>query len=145
MGTAGYTTEVSKGGTPTAMVDEAMSLVSGFTYEIVDNAKQVWDRDTVPTFEDGGSPIAAIDIVSINYLLGQVTLVGAPAGAVTVSGNYIPIAYIAGATTYNVNLTLNVLVDTPLNTNVGFQTKQQGLIDAVIGVERFDEVYYAGE
>ncbi len=140
MSTPGYLTKVNKGGTSTAMLDEAMSVVSGNTYAIDDTTKEVWDRDVVPTFEDNGVPIPTGDIDNIDYLQGQVTFTGAKTGPITVSGNFIPIACIAGANTYNVNMSSSVLVNTDFCTNNGFQTKDTGLIDVVIGVERFDDL-----
>lgn len=140
MSTPGYLTKVNKGGTPTAMVDEAMTVTTGNTYEIDDATKAVWDTDVLPTFEDNGVPVPAGDIVSINYLFGRVTFTGARTEPITVSGNFIPIACIAGANTYNVNMSLSVLTDTEFCTNVGFQTKVGALIDVVIGIERFDDL-----
>ncbi len=139
MSTPGFLTNVNKGGTPTSMTDEAMSLESGNTFVIDDSTKAVFDRDTTPTFEDNGVPISAGDILSVNFLFGKVTFTASKTGPITVSGNFIPIAKVAGANTFNVNMSTNVLVDTEFD-NDGFQTKFPGLIDVVIGLERFDDL-----
>jgi hypothetical protein len=94
-GIAGYNMKIKKGGTPTALTDEPMQLVSGKTYQITDSAKRVFDLDTALVFEDDGTPVDADDIEKIDYLWGEVTFVSGytVTGAITAaSGNYLPLA-----------------------------------------------------
>ena len=90
-GFAGYVAVLRQGGTPTAMVDEPMTLVSGQTYQITDTARRILDYGAVVTVEDNAVDQTA-EVVAIDYLNGTITfdagyVVTAP---VTISGNYIP-------------------------------------------------------
>jgi hypothetical protein len=90
-GYPGYVTKLLKPGTSTAMAAEAMTLVSGKTYQITNAAKRIIDRSILPTVFDGGVDHTA-DVLSIDYLFGKVTFKAAyaPAGAITITGNYLP-------------------------------------------------------
>jgi hypothetical protein len=100
---AGHLATVNMTGTSTAMSAEACSLVSGKTYQIDNTAKRIIDPDVAVVVDDGGSPVSASDIESIDYLFGKVTFVGSytPSGAITIDANYLPVAAVAYAKEYS--------------------------------------------
>ncbi len=132
-GFAGYLAEIKRVGTATAFTAEDMSLVSGKTYVIDDDAKSIWDRSeaTMDILDTGGS-IDASDILSIDYLFGMVTFVSSftPSGAVTATGKNFPVAAAGCANGYTLTMTANALDTTCFNTaqaNGGLRTYDAGL------------------
>jgi hypothetical protein len=128
---ATYAGIVKVAGGATAFTGEAMSLVSGKTYQIDDTAKRVWDGDTAVTVYDGGSPVAANDIESIDYLRGIVIFDASytVGGAVTVDGDYLPLLDVTKVRSYNWSGVCELLDDTCFDT-AGERTRIPGLIDA---------------
>ena len=124
-GFAGYVASVLRNGTSTATTGEAMSLVSGTTYQIDDTAKRILDKDSTITFYDGASALDAADIESIDYLFGTVTLVAAPSGAVTVDANFFPTASLGCSNSFSLTQTSDTTDTTCFETasvNGGFAT-----------------------
>jgi hypothetical protein len=113
-GFAGYIADLYMSGTTTAMAAEPMALVSGKTYQVTNTAKRTFDPAVALSFFDGGTPISAANILNVDYLWGRVTFVGGftPAGAVTVTGNYLPLATIARANSFTLTQTANAVDDT---------------------------------
>lgn len=146
MALAGYLTTVKASGTSTAMADEAMTNTTGFSYQMNDLTKRVWDRDVVPTFEDlGESPqvILAADVLSIDYLFGVVTFASAKTEPVVLkTGNFMPMTTIAGAHSYNLGQGGDVLDDTEfgLANNNGARQRILGIRDVSLSVSRWDQV-----
>lgn len=122
-GFAGYVAKIYKSGTPTALNDEPMSLVSGKTYQVTDTAKRCFDRNTAITFEDNGSPVSANDIAEIDWLFGRVTFATGytVTGPVTVTGNYLPLTQVARANAFTLTQTANPIDDTDFETAQGNQ------------------------
>lgn len=120
-GYAGYLAEIYKTGTPTAMSDEAMELVAGKTYQVTASAKRCFDRNAALAFEDGGTPITSGNIESIDYLFGQVTFASGytPTGAITVDGNYLPMANIGTAKEFTLTQTAQTIDETDFATAQG--------------------------
>lgn len=130
-GFAGYIVSLKKAGTPVALSDEPMSLVSGNTYVITDKDKRIIDLDTAVTVEDDGSDETA-EIESINYMTGEITFNSgyAVTGPVTISGKYIPVSEIAGAKTFTLTQTAETIDETDIPTaraNDGYMVFSQGL------------------
>jgi len=114
-GFAGYVAVLKKGGTPTAMTAEAMTLVSGKTYKITNAVKNFWDHTVTPTFTDNAVPVPPGDIESIDYLFGRVTFTAGHtiAGAIVLAtGTYIPMTQIARGTGFNLTQTADMVDDT---------------------------------
>jgi hypothetical protein len=132
-GFAGYLATIMKQGTPTAMTDEAMSVVTGKTYQVTTAGKRMFDRNAALTFKhDSGTTIAASDIESVNYLFGRVTFVSGftPTGSVTVTGNYLPLAAVGCANEFTLNQTANANDVTCMDTaqaNNGHRIYEYGL------------------
>jgi len=134
-GVAGYKATLKMKGTPTALTDHPISPVTGKTCRITDVSKSVWDRSTALTFKDGGVAIPAANIVSINYLFGEVTFTAgttftAGGTALTVTGSYLPMAQVCK---FN-NMTLTMQTDTidktdscEANINGGYRVYDPGL------------------
>ncbi len=148
-GTAGYLTTVKRGGTPTALADEPMTEIGGSpndTFQVTDTTRRILDRTVVPTFEDTGvSPqdIPVSDVLTIDYLFGIVTFVTGKIGPVVVkTGNFIPLQFIAGAHSYNLNQAGDVLDDTTFEkaeANNGKRTRILGIRDVSLSVDRWWE------
>lgn len=137
-GFSGYLAEIKKIGTPVSFTAEAMTLVSGKTYQIDDATKEIWDRSeaTMDILDSGGS-IAAVDILNIDYLFGRVTFVASftPSGAVTATGEYFPTAAIGKANTYSMTMTAESIDETDFTTaqgNSGTKIFQPGLRSVAI-------------
>ena len=131
-GFAGYQAKVLQQGTSTAFTGEVFSLVSGKTYTIDDDTKEIWDRTVSLDFLDGVTPIVEADILNVDYLFGSVTFVASftPAGVVSADGNYYPTAAIAGASSYTLTQTADTKQTTDFDTaqtNGGFHTFLPGL------------------
>lgn len=131
-GFAGYIVALLKGGSPTTMTDEAMSLVSGKTYRITASTKRVIDHATAVVVEDGGTPVDAEDILEIDYLMGKVTFQAGytVGGSVTLTGKYIPMTAMAGAKNFTLTQTAAAIDNTDIPTakaNGGYRTFEVGL------------------
>lgn len=131
-GFAGYVADLRITGTPVAMVGEAMSLVTGKTYQVTLAARRSFDPAAAITVYDGGTPVVAADIASIDYLFGRVTFaVGyTVSGAVTVDASYLPLSTIARASGFTLTQTTDSVDDTDFETaqaNDGHRVYKAGL------------------
>jgi hypothetical protein len=130
-GFAGYVAKLKKSGTSTTFTTEAMSLVSGKTYEIADATKDVWDRSVVPSVYADAVLVNASNIESIDYLFGRVTFISTytPAGAVTVSGKYLPMAEISKINSFTLTQTAAIIdkTDFALARTTGYRSFDPGL------------------
>lgn len=136
-GVAGYNATIKKGGTPTVLTDEPMVLVSGKTYQITNTAKRLVDLASSVTVKDGATNVTA-QVQSIDYLNGLVTFLNTftPAGSITLSGNYIPLATLAKARGFSATQTAAEIDTTTLEVaqaNGGFRTFDPGL--RTVGLE----------
>jgi hypothetical protein len=109
-GYAGYNATIKKHGTSTSMTTEAMTLVSGKTYQIDAAAKQIWDRATAITVFDNAVDHTA-DVASIDWLFGKVTFDSAytVTGPVTITGNYFPTVALALANSFTLTQTAEAI------------------------------------
>lgn len=132
-GFAGYVAKILKAGTPTAMTTEPMSQVGAtLTYRVTAPAKRVLDPADTYVINDDGTPVDAEDIANINYLFGEVTFVSGytVAGAITITGDYLPTAVMGKANSYTLQQTAEAVETTDFNTaqgNNGHRTFQPGL------------------
>jgi len=130
-GYAGYQVKILKSGSTTAMTTEAMSLVSGKTYQITATAKRVMDRAVTTNVFDNGVNHNA-DVESIDWLFGRVTFASGytVTGPVTITGSYFPMAVVGCANEYTLTQTANAIDDTCIDTapsNSGHRTFDYGL------------------
>lgn len=130
-GVGGYAATIKKSGTSTAMTAEACALVSGKTYQITNTAKRVIDYEAALTVLDNAVDHTA-DVVSIDYLTGQVTFSSGytVTGPVTVTGNYLPLAFLAKARGFSVTQTAAEIDTSDLESssqNGGWRTFDPGL------------------
>ena len=136
-----YSFTLKKSGTSTAMTDEAMSNTTGNSYKIDAAAKEIFDRDADFVFKDGGSVIAVGSIASIDYLSGTVTLTGAASGAVTVTGNYIPVTASIDATTASLEMNAELEETTSVNSGANnYKTRTPKLKDVSISISSYYDV-----
>lgn len=110
MATAGYSAKLYRSGTSTSMTAEATTLVTGKTYRITNAAKRMLDPAIAVVVDDGGSPVSASDILSIDYLHGLVTFDPSytVSGAITFDANYLPLSQIADV--YNASFSTSVMM-----------------------------------
>ena|SRR3990167_2445317 len=139
MGDAAYNTKVKISGVSTAMTSQAMTLVSGNTYQINSTARRVWNPDGTFAFTDLGSTIAASNISSIDYLFGKVTFATGKTTVALASGTYLPVANVLGAQSYTLNLGRALLDDTDF-TSTGWISRIPGLLDASVSITRWDDL-----
>ncbi len=132
-GFSGYLAEIKQQDVSTAMTAEAMTLESGKTYFITDDAKSIWDRSEA-TFDilDNAVSVADADIESVDYLFGRVTFVPAyvPTTPITVTGNFFTTKALAQANTYNLAMTAETIDESTFNTaqaNGGYRIFTPGL------------------
>jgi hypothetical protein len=118
-GFAGYLAEIKRVGTPVTFTAEAMSLVSGKTYEIDDATKAIWDRsEATMDILDNGVSVAAADIESIDYLFGRVTFVSSytPTTPITATGKSFPVSAAGCSNSYTLTMSCDAIDNTCFNT-----------------------------
>ncbi len=118
-GFAGYIAELKAVGSTTGFTTEAMTVVTGKTFQIDDAAKEIWDRSVTLVIWDNGAPVAAADIENVDYLFGRVTFTDAYTvlGSITAnSGSYFPTASMGCAQSYNLTMTADAIDETCFNT-----------------------------
>ncbi len=120
-GFAGYVAEIKKQGTPTSMTDEATTLVSGKTYQIDDVARRVIDRNSTIIIDDNSAPVAAANILNVDYLFGRVTFVSGYSviGSITITGDFMPLSAVGKANTYNLTMTAESIDESDFTTVQG--------------------------
>ena len=139
MSSAGYNAKLYRSGTSTSMTAEATTLVTGKTYRITNAAKRMLDPGSAVTVDDGGVPIASVNIESIDYLHGIIVLDAGytPGGAITVDANYLPLSQIADVYTSSVSTSVTMLDDTVYeDTGV---SRKAGLKDISGSFSAYDE------
>lgn len=132
-GFAGYLAEIKQVGTATTFTAEAMSVVSGLTYQIDDATKSIWDRsEATMDILDNAVSVAAADIESIDYLFGKVTFVSgySVTGPITATGKYFPVSTVGCANAYTLTMTADTIDTSCFSTaqaNGGYRTYIPGL------------------
>lgn len=114
-GYSGYSAIIRKGGTPTAMTDEAMSLVSGKTYVVTAATKRIIDFATAVVVEDNNVD-RTTEVESIDFMFGTVTFKSTytVTGAVTITAAYIPASQICAMNKYSLTQTAEAVDTTDL-------------------------------
>ncbi len=132
-GFSGYLAEIKKVGTATTFTAEAMSLVSGKTYQIDDSTREIWDRsEATMDILDNAVSVADADILNIDYLFGRVTFVASytPTTPITATGKYFPTAAIGKANSYSMTMTAESIDETDFTiaqSNSGTKVFKPGL------------------
>jgi hypothetical protein len=131
-GFAGYNAKILKTGASTVMTDEAMTLVSGKTYQITNALHRVLNRTVAVVVEDNNVAVSAANIESIDYLFGRVTFVSGytPTGPITITGAWLATAVVGCANSYTLNQTAEAVDNTCMDTaqaNAGHRTYEYGL------------------
>ena len=143
MAVASYKTIIKLSGTTTVFTSEAMSSSTASNqHQISDDAKRVWDRDTVPVIRQSSlaAIVPAAQISNIDYLFGKITFASSTQGTpITASGTYLPLASVAGSHTYQLNHIGGLLDDTAFE-STGWRTHKQGIRDVNITLSRWDSL-----
>ena len=107
---AGWQTTLKIGGTPTAMVAEATSVLADDSAgrhrrQITNATKRLLDPGSAVTVKDGGVAVASADVYAIDYLFGIVTFASGYVigGAITFDASYVPLLTIAEGRAYKLN------------------------------------------
>jgi hypothetical protein len=139
MATAGYSAKLYRSGTSTSMTAEATTLVTGKTYRITNAAKRMLDPAVAVVVDDGGSPVSASDILSIDYLHGLVTFDPSytVSGAITFDANYLPLSQIADVYTASFSTSVMTLDDTVYEDTA--VSRKAGLKDLSGSFSAYDE------
>jgi hypothetical protein len=112
---------------------------SSLTYQIADFTKALFDRDVTPTvYLDG----AMSSPTNINYLFGKITVPSS--GAVTASGNYLPVTEKAGFNEYTLSLSGDPQDRTTFDNNAGYRRKQVCLLDGSMTLGGFTNPWFYG-
>jgi hypothetical protein len=128
-GFPGYVCTLKKSGTSTAMTAEGTTLISG-GYRINTAGRRLLDRSVqVNVFDGGVNKNAFVDSVDflngIIYFLSTYTVTG----AVTVTGNYLPLVTLGKFTSFTLTQSTSVIKDTNIpdaQTNGGYDTFRVG-------------------
>jgi hypothetical protein len=104
---AGYQASLKLGGTPVDMTNEEVTSIGGegeYVYRITDATKRVLDPATAVVVYHGATPYNSADILSIDYVLGVVTVDpnAYTEGTHTVSAKYVPLFAVAQGTAVEV-------------------------------------------
>lgn len=132
-GFSGYLAELKQVGTAVSFTAESMTLVSGLTYAIDDDTKDIWDRsEATMDILDNAVSVAAADIESIDYLFGRVTFVSGytPTTPITATGKSFPVSAIGCANAYNLTMSADAIDVTCFNiaqANAGSRVFEAGL------------------
>lgn len=144
MALAGYLTKVRISGTPTVSTGSSLSTAGGTStapvWSIDSTVREIFDRSQAPAFFAGGSTISSTAIRDINYLFGKVTFNSTTVignGVATIDVTYMPMTSVAGANSYSLTQTQDVLDDTDF-TSTGFRSKHMGLADVNLTISRWD-------
>jgi len=93
---AGYGAVISATGVSTVDSSEPAAFLSGTganqIYQVTATSKRVWDPTVAVTVKDGSTTLTPGTQYVFNYLFGTIQFVAyTPVGAITVTGNYLPI------------------------------------------------------
>lgn len=131
-GFAGYIATILKQDTSTSMSTEAMSLVSGKTFQIDDETKEVFDREggAFTVFDNAIDHNADVEV--IDYLFGRVTFEDAYSVTtpITITGFFWTKAALGTANAFTLTQTADAIDKTDFATaqaNAGLRTFQPGL------------------
>jgi hypothetical protein len=141
-GMAGYKAIVKKTGTTTSFTAEACTLVSGKTYRITNATKSIWDRSVALTVLDNAVAVSGANILSVNYLFGEVTFVSGytVVGPITVTGSFLPVTTLCKWNKLTLNMTAavkDVTDNCQAATNGGYRVKQPGLRQVKLDLSGF--------
>jgi len=130
-GFAGYLAKILQVGSATSQTGEAMTLVSGKTYQINDTAKRIWDRSATVTVYDNAVDHTA-DVVDIDYLFGKVTFDAAYSvtGPVTIDVDTFATSQLGKGKSFTLTQTMEPIDNTDYATaqaNGGYKTFIAGL------------------
>lgn len=130
---------VRTAGVSTNTSAEAMGNVTGAKYQVTSPARRFLDPLQPWHILDGATTVAYADIVSIDFLFGEVELTAPAAGAVTWNGNYLPMSTsetLAEAKGFTLNESADVLDKTVFNDNQSrLRRKVMGLRDATLSID----------
>ena len=139
-GFAGYVATIKKSGTPTTVTGGPMTLVSGKTYKVTDATKNLVDRATAVVVKDNGVTVGANNILSFDYLFGQVTFTSGytPTGPITMDYKYMPLTQVAKGQSFTLTQTADTIKTSDFETvqaNGGYDTFDYGLKTVSLSVK----------
>lgn len=139
-GFAGYVADLKKvGASSTAMTDEAMSLVSGKTYQVTASTKRILDRSVAVVVKDNTVAVVKDNIENIDYLFGRVTFTSGytVTGPVTITNAYFTTSVIAKGRSFTLTQQAEAIQTTTFEdaqANGGYHTFSYGLKDVSLEI-----------
>lgn len=143
MAKAAHRTIIKMSGTSTAMVSEAMSLLTGTTYRITSLFRRVLDPLVAVSVFDGGVLVPSSGY-ALSTLFGTVTFAVAPTGAVTITANYLPMWQLGCARSFSISNSKTIL-DATCFDGPGSRKKKGGLIDGTVSIGHLDTATLADD
>jgi hypothetical protein len=130
-GYPGYQALLKKPGTGTPSVGEAMSLVSGKTYQATNAAHRVWDRSVAVVVKDNAINQNA-NVLNVDFLFGRVTFVPGytVVGPVTIDVTWLAQVTIGKFTGFTLGMKADAINNSDIPTmggNGGYHTFTPGL------------------
>lgn len=132
MAIPGYLVDIKLPGSAIAFTTEAMTNVSGNTWQITNAAKRVWAPTATITASTG-------TILSVDRLFGTITFTGSVASP-TVTGQYLPMTSIAQARSYTRSLRATNQDSTIFIAGAAataYRSRQQTVLDCAATFDRF--------
>ncbi len=141
-GFAGYVATIKQQDVATTMTVEAMTLVSGKTFQIDDVAKRIWDRTGSVTpfvFFDVAVDRNA-EVLNVDYLFGRVTFKSSftVIEPVTVTGTFFTTKTLGKAQSFTLTQTADAVETSDFGTvqgNGGFRTFDPGLRTVAVDLQ----------
>lgn len=126
---ASWQAQVKVSGAAVVFTGDATTFVSGKTYQLTNTSHRIVDPATAVVVKDNAVTVAAANILSFDYLFGQVTFVAGytVTGPVTIDGAYLPTQSVTEAKSVDFTVTINVLDMSSMG--VANKQKLAGLID----------------
>jgi len=126
-------------GTSTAFTGEACTQIGAtLVYQINTAAKRCWNPSVAVTVYDGGDLVAASGY-TLNYLYGKITFTEAPAGAVTVTGEYMPLHEIGTVRGFSLSVSCGAEDSTVMGSAVTTRTRQVTLYDVAVELDLLEQ------
>jgi len=133
--TAGHLATISITGASTTMTNEATTNTSGFSYQITSTARRIVNPAVAIVIKHN-SGVTWPGNFTFDYLNGIVTLDGAPTGAVTIDGAFLPSRQITQAYELDVSLSASLADSSLLGT--AFTQRTRALSDITGSLSCYD-------
>jgi hypothetical protein len=124
------------------MTDEACNITTGsVAFQITSSARRCIDPQSTLVLLDGGATIAWADVTSVDFQFGEIVLDAPSSGALTVTGNFLPLTTASELITegkeFTLSLSKDLLDSTVFSPTAQFRKRKVGLGDMEATVTMF--------